>query len=312
MNKAVYQKHCPGECPDEFNQKVILLRLIILLLATCLLAVEQGQAGSPWHWEKVLKHDKEADALIMPSTLFIDVEKELYYIVDSGRDRLLSFNKNGELQKIFNAGKALRIPFDLEKTSKGGLWVIEKGRNSLSYIDLKEKSVTPNVLTYQGRTIYPDRLESDQGLLYVIDKQTGNILSFTENLEFQNIFSCSQCPWGFVDFKIHKGKLWALDQANKSIRRFDLKGNSIDGFILGDSVNFPVSLAIGPNQFIYVLDRQRRNIAVYDKSGIFKYRFLQKGIARGQLYYPSEIRFDPWGGLCVVDEGNGRVEIFKR
>jgi len=61
-----------------------------------------------------------------------------------------------------------------------------------------------------------------------------------------------------------------------------------------------------------VLDRQQRNVVVYDKNGEFKYRFLEKGITRGQLYYPSEIRFDPWGELCLVDEGNGRVEIFKR
>ncbi len=273
---------------------------------------EKANAASPWLWDRVLKQEKAADAMMMPTALFIDADKELYYVVDSGRNRLLSFNRKGELLNIFNAGKALSIPSDLVKTGEKGIWVVEKGRNSLSYIDLKKKKVTPNTLTYKDRLVYPERVEADSGLLYVLNKATGNIISYSKELAPLNRFSCSACPWGFVDFKIHKQMIWALDQAQKSIRCFNLEGRLVKTFELGKSVNFPVSLDIGPNGFIYVLDRQRRNIAVYDRNGTFKYRFLEKGIARGQLYYPNEIRFDPWGGLCLVDEGNARVEIFKR
>ena len=81
---------------------------------------------------------------------------------------------------------------------------------------------------------------------------------------------------------------------------------------LGDRVDYPVSLAIGPSGFIYILDRHSRDVAVFDPAGEFKYRFLQPGIASGQLYYPAEVRFDPWEGLAVTDEGNARVEVFKR
>lgn len=273
---------------------------------------EKANAASPWLWDRVLKQDMVQDAMKMPTALYIDADKELYYIVDSGRNRLLSFNRNGDLLSIFNAGKALSIPFDIVKNDADGVWIVEKGRNSLSYIALKEKKVTPNTLTYKGELVYPDRIEADSDILYVLNKATGNIISYSNKLEALNRFSCSECPWGFVDFKIHNQKLWALDQANKTIRCFNLNGKLIKTFELGKTVNFPVSLAIEKTGFMYVLDRQRRNIVVYDRNGVFKYRFLEKGIARGQLYYPSEIRFDPWGRLCMVDEGNARVEIFKR
>jgi DNA-binding beta-propeller fold protein YncE len=290
------------------------LGLSTLLLLTLLIGsfTERAEAGSPWLWDRVLKQDMVSDAMRMPTALYIDTGKGIYYIVDSGKNRILSFGKDGDLLKIFNAGKALNIPYDMVKTNDKGVWVVERGRNALSYIDLKEKTVTPHTLHYQGILVYPDKIESKGEELFVLDKATGNILSYSTALKENTLFSCPQCPKGFVDFKIHNQKIWALDQANKTIRCFSLDGALVKTFPLDETVIFPVSLDIGPNGFIYVLDRQRRDIAVYDKNGVFKYRFLQRGITRGQLYYPTEIRFDPWGRLCVVDEGNAKVAIYKR
>jgi hypothetical protein len=289
-----------------------ILQAALVLLLVLGYHQEMVCAASPWLWDKVLKQEKDTDAMITPTALFIDEQKELYYVVDSGRNRLLSFSRKGELLNIFNAGKSLSIPFDMVKTDNNGLWVVEKGRNSLSYIDLNKKNTSPKTLSYKGKQVYPDRIETDSGLLYVLNKATGDIISYASDLSATNRFSCSTCPWGFVDFKIHEKKLWALDQAKKTVRCFNLEGQLIRTFNLGSNVSFPISLAIGPAGFIYILDRQQRNIIVFDQDGEYKYRFLEKGMARGQLSYPNEIRFDPWGGLCLVDEGNARVEIFKR
>ena len=103
-----------------------------------------------------------------------------------------------------------------------------------------------------------------------------------------------------------------MEQDKRSIYRFNLNGRVEKVIQLGEDVVFPVSLTIGPSGFIYVLDRHLRRIAVYDSNGSFKYSFLDEGVARGQLYYPIQVRFDPWGRLCIVDEGNARVEIYKR
>lgn len=296
---------------DKKSGSWILLTLLLLTLVLTS-TPERAAAASPWLWDRVLRQDMTKDAMKMPTSLYIDTAKGLYYVVDGGHNRLLSFNRQGELVNIFNAGKALSIPYDMVKVDEKGIWVVEKGKNSLSYINFKEKKVTPHTLTYQGELVYPDRIEADAGILYILNKATGDIISYTQSLSPVNRFFSPGCPRGFVDFKIHQQKIWALDQATKSIRVFDLTGVPLETFELGDDVNVPISLAIGPNNFIYILDRQRRNVAVYDKNGSFKYRFLKRGMARGQLYYPSEIRFDPWGQLCIVDEGNAKVEIFKR
>jgi 6-phosphogluconolactonase (cycloisomerase 2 family) len=77
-------------------------------------------------------------------------------------------------------------------------------------------------------------------------------------------------------------------------------------------VDFPVSLAVGPADSFYILDRHQNNIVVFSRDGQFQYSFLEFGQGPNQLYFPRQLRFDPWGRLCVVDEGNGRVEIFSR
>ena len=284
------------------------LTLVFILLYNVITV----HAGSPWQWSHVLKQSKVGDAMIMPTSMYIDSEKGQYYVVDSGRNRLLSFDRNGELLHIFTAGNKLETPFDMVRTDDDGIWVVEKGKNSLSYINLKARDVTPNTLHYNGILIYPDRLETHDGQLYVLDKATGDILQYSTDLKPGKRFSCNDCPWGFVDFKINNNKLWALDQRRSIIYRFTLDGQVEEKIQLGDTINFPVSLDIGPSGYLYILDRHSRNVSVHDKNGTFKYSFLEKGIARGHVYYPSEIRFDPWGGLCVVDEGNARVEVFIR
>lgn len=295
--------------------KTKLFPLSIYLFLTLLLLLlyneVNAQERSPWKWNLVLKQNEVGDAMVMPTSLFIDPDKEQYYVVDSGKNRLLSFDRKGELLAIFSAGKELDNPYDMVRT-KDGIWVVEKGKNSLSYIDLKAKKVEPNTLHFHGRLIYPDRLESAGENLYVLDKATGDIVQYGPDLTPGVRFGCEDCPWGFVDFKVFDNELLALDQRKKVIYTFSLDGHLKEKMELGDSVNFPVSLAMGPSGFMYVLDRHSRSISVYDDNGEFKYSFLTKGSARGQIYYPYEIKFDPWGGLCVVDEGNSRVEVFTR
>lgn len=287
-------------------------RLLLLMLIVLIHTDVQAQSGDPWQWSLVLKQEKTGDAMILPTALYIDPGKGMYYVVDSGRNRLLSFDKNGELLSIFNAGRELDIPFDMTRIDEDGIWVVEKGKNTLSYIDLKARKVVPNILRYEGELIYPDRLEEFAGQFYVLDKATGDILQYSLDLQPGIRFSCDACPWGFVDFKMHDNSLWALDQRRSIIYRFALDGKMEQKIELGDSLDFPVSFAIGASGHFYILDRHGRTVSVHDKQGVFKYSFLGKGFARGQLYFPTEIRFDPWGGLCVVDEGNARVEIYRR
>lgn len=310
-----HQPARPGRRSGKENRCGFILRHFLLgglLILGASGFSPAGAADSPWQWTMALKQNLLKDSMIMPTSLYIDGEKEQYYVVDSGRNRILSFTRDGELITIFNAGKSLDTPYDMVRSDNGLIWIVEKGRNTLTKVDLKEKSVEPATLRAGDVLLYPDRLESDDDLLYVLDEMTGDIVSFDLNLALRRRYACSDCVQGFIDFKIHEGRIWALDNPGRKIVLFSMEGAPVERLELGDAVVYPYSLAIGPAGYIYILDRQKRNIAVYDKTGTFKYSFLRHGFARGEMYYPTEIRFDPWDRLCVTDEGNARVEVFSR
>lgn len=99
----------------------------------------------------------------------------------------------------------------------------------------------------------------------------------------------------------------------KNVYHFGPDASILQTINLGDKVDFPVSLALGPSgSAIYILDRHQHRVVVFGLDGRFQYDFLGLGKGQTQLYFPRQLRFDPWGRLCVVDEGNGRIEVFKR
>ncbi|MDH3393154.1 MAG: hypothetical protein OEL66_04050, partial [Desulfobulbaceae bacterium] len=185
---------------------------------------------------------------------------------------------------------------------------------SLTKIDTQEKKTIPQTLQDNGIVVFPDRIEYQNNRFYLLDKASGDILLLDQNMLIKQRFTCpaENNGGGFVDFKLVGDEIWSLDQQSKTVYHFRADGGIADRIRLGKEVLSPVSLAIGPIGVLYILDRLDGKIAAFDRSGRFKYSFLSAGQAQGQLYFPKEILFDPWGQLCIVDEGNGRIAIFSR
>ncbi len=283
-----------------------------LLIVTLVLFFSAIQAQSAWQWKMSLKIDEVGESMYMPSAIGFDKESQRYYVVDTGRNRLVSFDLNGKFLRAFTADDRLEAPFDMVRLDNGILWVVEKGRNSLTRIDIGAKEVKPFILRDGGRQVFPDRISFDGGKLYVLDRSSGQVLRYNDDLVVEQRFGCSTCLAGLADFVIVEDALWALEPREKQIFRFNADGTIAEKLQLGDEIDFPVSLAVEPFGFIYVLDRHQSSVFVYNVGGHFMYQFLGPGQAEGKVYFARQLRLDPWGHLCVVDEGNGRVEIYDR
>ncbi|OEU70293.1 MAG: hypothetical protein BA864_10690 [Desulfuromonadales bacterium C00003093] len=271
-----------------------------------------GYSAAPWQWLLCLKGQPSGHSISLPSALYIDQALGRYYVVDAGNNRLLSYTKDGEFLRSFDVDGRLQAPFDMVRDQETRIWLVEKGRNSLTMIDLRNKLVEHHSLSDNGRTVSPDRLEWEDGVFFLLDRATGQVLSLDQDLEVTGRFASKDSSNGFVDFKIRNGSLWALERGGKAVLRFNMDGQPASSVALDDVLRFPCSLEVGPSGVFYVLDRHGGDIAVFDQKGRFKYRFLHPGHTRGRLYFPIELKFDPWGRLCVVEEGNGRVEVFSR
>ncbi|MCF6291649.1 MAG: hypothetical protein L3J03_11725 [Desulfobacterales bacterium] len=265
-----------------------------------------------WEWQTTLQGDIAGIYLSMPTALLVDEKSERYYVVDSGNNRLVSFDRTGRLLNAFTANKQLRNPFDLARDDRGRLYVVEKGRNSVTRIDLKNKEIVPQTLKDRGRVVYVDRLEREGDDFYILDKASGSVLVTDSKFTVRQRLACTDCSAGFVDFRVRDGRIWALSQAENAVYRFRKDGTLENRISLGKALDFPRSLAVDPAGRLFVLDRHAGEIIAFARDGRFLYRFLGPGQARGQLYFPIELRFDPWGNICVVEEGNARVQIFGR
>ena len=264
---------------------------------------------SPWKF--VFSLQGQGKGMALPVALYVDNEKERYYVVDSTGNKLLSFAGDGKFLQEFTAEGSLQKPYDMARLADGSLLVVEKGRNSLTRVDLKNKKATPLVLKQQGREVFVDRLEVAGGKVYVLDRLSGRILQLDEALQVVKSFTMPADAGWLADFKVVEKKIWALDQKKKQVYSYDENGRPSPPIQL-TGVDFPVSLAVDQAGLFYILDRHRGAVVVFGRNGEFKYQFLTKGQGRDNLYFPQEVRFDHLGRLCVVDEGNSRVMVFKR
>jgi hypothetical protein len=287
--------------------------LVLIFSATLAIVVGPGAVhAAPWQWMLTLKDEASGHTMRMPTAMYIDAAAQRYYVVDAGNNRLLSFQKDGEFISAFDAGGGLETPFDMVKDRKGRLWIVERKTHSLTMIDLPQKLVERHQLSDRGTSLFPARVEIEDDTIYVLDKATGRVLKLDEKLNVIDGFACEKCANGFIDFKIREGSLWALERNGRTLCRFTTDGRLAESISLDDAVRFPYSLEVGHSGIVYILDRHEGDIAVFSRDGKFKYRFLTRGQARGGLYFPAEISLDPWDRLCVVEEGNGRVEVFAR
>ncbi len=295
------------------NCKRFYLSGFITVLVLSWSALSVASEG-PWKWQLSLniKKEKQGNKMLLPTGLYIDKERERYYVVDAGSNGLHSFDLQGNHINTFKPGDQLKQPYGMVRDSRDILWVVEKGRNSLTEIDLKEKKIVAHNLKVGEREIFPARLAYLDGYFYVLDKMSGGIIKFDKNLLAVQEITCPEGPGGFGDFAINNGSIWALDTIAKTIYNLGSGGVVQKKFDIGGEVSFPYALDIGPGGQIFVLDRNKGSVVVFDEACVYRYRFLTKGQSRAKLYYPEDIQFDFWGRLCIVDSGNGRVEVFGR
>ncbi|MDT8334617.1 MAG: hypothetical protein RQ753_02875 [Desulfurivibrionaceae bacterium] len=291
-----------------------LFTSILVVLCLSVLSIGSASGAGGWTWRFNLAAAEKNTPFQMITSLYISAENERFYVVESGGNSLHSFQFDGQYLNTFSPEGALRQPFEMARQGTSGeLWVVEKGRNSLTRINLQSQAIVPEKLRYRGGLVYPDRLKLIGDRFFVLDKLSGNIISYDQDLKALDVLESPATGGGFIDFIVRNNEIWALDARMGRVHRFNLGGGpGREISLAGYAFSFPVALEVGPSGFIYILDKHQGSIAVFDSAGAFKYNFFKKGHDKNSLYLPEDIVFDPLGRLCVVDAGNGRVGVFSR
>ena len=284
--------------------------IFLWVAAVSLLIPSSGNAKSPV-WISQLAFPAP-QTVANPAFLTLDSERQRYYVVDTRKKRLLSFDSGGTPLGEFDVAGGLLLPTAMTFARPGKMWLVERSTNSLLYVDLKTQEIrTFSPHGTDGKPLVPDHIATDsEHRLYVSDRLSGRVYALDDNLKVAAVFAPQ--PGGqFVDFKIKGATLWALERVGQAVYQFDLSGQQRQRSVLQQQLDTPVSLAVNRQQQVFVLDRAVGKVYRFTKNGKFLDSFGQKGYRRGQFNYPSQLIFDWQQRLCVVNQGNDRIEVFS-
>ncbi len=100
------------------------------------------------------------------------------------------------------------------------------------------------------------------------------------------------------------------------IRRLDQNGDLISAFgkygMKEGEFLQPVSLAVAPDDRLYVLDAETLKVQRFDSEGNFELAFGGSGTGRGSFGEPRVVTVGPDGSVFVLDQGNRQVQRFTR
>ncbi len=281
-----------------------------LLIGFLILEIFSGPA---WAWKRVFSLEIGPDGTRLYHPMSATWEKGRFYVVDTGNRRLISYDANGRPLKAVNPGGKLRAPLDLDFGPRGHLWVVERSENALLEIVLSTRTIRVHRLYYRGKELFPERIVWRKSKLYVLDRESGGV-AFVKikgrELEVERIWVPKERPFiGFLDFKVKDEGIWALEKTFHRIFYLSRDGRE-EIWSPAEGLVYPVSLEVDGGR-IYILDRYLRKIFVFALKNPPKmlFSFLEMGWRPGQLYLPRELEMTP-KGLLVVDEGNGRVELW--
>jgi DNA-binding beta-propeller fold protein YncE len=132
-----------------------------------------------------------------------------------------------------------------------------------------------------------------------MDKKSFWILLSTLILTSGSIIIFSTNGASIVEQKVEKQQSYSFSSAWGS------EGKAKGEFLRPHDLEFD-----GHEKYLYVADRDGNRIQVFDKNGIYLFKFGQKGQKNGEFLVPYGIDVDIAGNVWVADRGNHRIQKF--
>lgn len=145
--------------------------------------------------------------LVQPRDLFIDSQDRIY-VADSGNNRIVLFNRNGEFDRILPAveGTSLSNPQGLHVDEKGHIYVADTGNARVVMLDqqgklLKEYTLPESRFIPEEYRFEPVKVAVDKrGFLYIVSLGSYNgLLQLDPEGGFVRFFAANKVPFTFLD-----------------------------------------------------------------------------------------------------------------
>jgi hypothetical protein len=269
-----------------------------------------GQARLPrvLAWESTVKGDENI-SLRWPVAVAHRSAQEIV-VADSHEPRLVFFKDSG----VAWTPKAT-IPLDsapLDIAADGDRYVVslrdnprllavEGDQHQLRRLALPEGVVPGSLATLQDGGVLIHDLNS--GTVFSLSPQ-GSVRSVAEDVGFDVGDLAATAGGGFV----------ATFPLAGEVRRFDATGRETGRWPVPAAAPvpaWPVGITLEPSGAMIVADRHGQRLVVLDSAGRPQGVASRHGWSSGLLRHPSRLDRLPDGRVIVVDQGNGRMQLFR-
>lgn len=261
-----------------------------------------------------------------PNGVAVDSSGNIY-VADTGRHRVVVFNRSGRYlfrfgsEKVKNKGvRLLRgqllLPLNVAVAGNGDIYVSSLAASKVSVFNKRGKfknefkADRPIKLLISGKKLYI----TTPGQIWITDLR-GKIMQRwgTKGRRLRQF----EFPNGVALDK--KGNLFVSDSQNMRIQIFNKKGELIGGVgkppaNMNDSkrlFGLGLGLVLDEQQRVFVADALRHAVRVFTYDGEDLGEYGDQGSNEGRFNYPSDIAYMGGGVFAVADKWNDRVQVLR-
>ena len=167
-------------------------------------------------------------------------------------------------------------------------------------------------LTFVGQSFHnPEGLfyDKNRGQLYVADTGSNTVFVYNDEKPFLEIQEGIAFPKSIA--VTSKGKLFVLEKEGK-VKIFNAKRAVTGALKFPDEGVSPVSITVDRKDNVYVLDKNKCKVIVFDKKETLVSQFGECGDKDGQFLSPEDVTVDASGNVLVADSKrlSGTLQVF--
>ena len=236
-------------------------------------------------------------------------------VFDSNHKLLQSFGNTGQKESRLNMPVAVAISSDNT--------VFVDGYNSVKKFTLDGQFIA-SVGSYgsgqlQFNVPFAIAYNHTNNRVYVCDTYNHRITILNHDLTFHGSFGRLGSQAGQFNYPYgisvsRKGNVLVADNSNDRVQVFDANGRHLSSIThtgAGETLQRPISVAIGPGDWVYVVEFHCHRVSVFDENGKYIKSFGKKGDKDGEFKDPYAIAVRDDGYVYVSDTENNRLQVFK-
>lgn len=271
-------------------------------------AVAQGRLPRVLALEQSLRGEDENE-LRWPVAVAAASDEE-FAVADAFRPRLVVFRKTG---LAWEAGSSVSLPGTPVGLARGEDRYVVSLRGTQGLIALEGPGLLQRRIGLPAGVVPGPLASLPGGRLLVHDSAAERLIVLDPGGKVENEVQVGGGVTALATTA--SGKIYTAVGAEATVLRHDAQGNPAGTWRLpsdGPTPPWPSGLVVEPGGDVYVVDRHGDRILLLDVGGKPAGLGSRRGWEPGLLRYPRAIARMPGGLLLVADEGNGRVQIFRR